>query len=98
MTATELPMQNELLQRFARDRSPQAIAALIECYRPLVYSVCRRYLRRREDVEDAAQETFLKLARHAPSIHGSVPGWLTATAHTTSLELIRRATREHRRR
>jgi RNA polymerase sigma factor (sigma-70 family) len=55
-------------------------------------------LRRPQDVEDAAQETFLKLLRHAPDIRGSLKGWLAATARATAIDLIRRSVREHRRR
>src|SRR3954464_15908861 len=39
----------------------EQIERIVAQYRPLIYSVCRRYLRRPDDVEDAAQETALKV-------------------------------------
>src|SRR5688572_2472905 len=67
-------------------------------YAPLIYSTCRRYLRRSADVEDAAQETFLRLLRNRGAISGSVVGWVAAAARSCCIDLIRRATRERRRR
>jgi len=63
-----------------------------------VHSVCRRYLREAADVEDAVQETFLKLARHHSAITGEVAAWLASTAASTSIDLIRSTLREQRRR
>lgn len=91
-------MNDELLARFLVDREPRLYEQLVEAYRPLVYSVCRRYLRDPADVDDAAQETFLKLSRHLDDISGHVSGWLTSVAYTTCLNLIRSGTRERRRR
>jgi len=91
-------MDQNLFDRFRRDRSPQAQSHLLESARPLVYSVCRRYLRDPADVEDAAQETFLRLLDHAGEIHTDVQHWLTATAYACSVNLIRRALRERRHR
>src|SRR5690242_6575201 len=69
-----------------------------ESYRPLAYSVCNRYLRRAEDVEDAAQETFVRFAHHRQTIQGPVISWIIAAARSCSVDLIRRHTREQRRR
>src|ERR1017187_3530703 len=70
----------------------------IQAYRPMVYSVCRRYLRNAEDVVDAVQETFIKMARCLHLVHGSIVSWLTSTAYSSSVDLIRRAASEERRR
>src|SRR3954447_9888146 len=91
------PPPNHLFERFRREGSRCDYERLVETYRPLVHSVCRRFLRHGPDVDDASQETFLKFARHRLTIHGSVAGWLSSTASATSLDLIRRATRERRR-
>jgi RNA polymerase sigma factor (sigma-70 family) len=90
--------QRELLPRYLTDADRSARQRLVDGYAPLVYSVCRRYLRRPQDVQDAAQETFLKLARHAPHIDGSVTAWLVSTAYSSSIDLIRRDARERQRR
>lgn len=87
-----------VLDRYRRDGDARDVRRLAEAYRPLVRSVCRRYLRAPQDVDDAVQETFLRLARHAPSIDGSLVAWLTAVAHSAAVDLIRRQGRERRRR
>jgi RNA polymerase sigma-70 factor (ECF subfamily) len=84
--------------RFRIDGTPAAWDRLVDAYRPLVASVCRRYFRRPQDVEDAVQETFLKLFRHAEAVRGEVASWLISTAHTTSVDMIRVAISERRRR
>src|SRR3954471_21007495 len=66
-------------------------------HRPLVVSVCRRYLRRPEDVEDAVQDTFVKLARRGVKAGDNVAGWLGAAAYSSCVDLIRRTGRERRR-
>src|SRR4051812_2090976 len=91
------PGPEHLFERFAREGDRRGFYSLIEKYSPLVDSVCRRFLRSRQDVEDAAQETFLKLARHRENISGSLAAWLSATASATSLDLIRRTVRQRRR-
>lgn len=88
----------ELFRKFLRDRDAASHEGIVRAYRPLVASVCKRFLRREEDVDDAVQETFLKLAQHAHTIRGSPTSWLLATAYATAVDLIRRALRERRRR
>lgn len=78
---------------------PRAVQRPEEQHSPLVWAVCRRYLRRVEDVQDAVQETFLRLARQCQQRPPDSPAaWLAATANTVSVHLIRRAVRERRRR
>jgi RNA polymerase sigma factor (sigma-70 family) len=84
---------SDLLQRFRTDRSREAMDRLIAEYWPVVLSVCRRYFAQPADAEDAAQETFVKLIRRVDQIHGNVAAWLSATARTTSIDLLRRRNR-----
>jgi RNA polymerase sigma factor (sigma-70 family) len=74
-------------------------AAVFETYAPLVNSVCRRYLRQRQDIEDAMQDTFVKMMSHGmdPSCP-RLAGWLAAAAYTSCIDQIRRAGSEQRRR
>jgi RNA polymerase sigma factor (sigma-70 family) len=90
--------QSDILARYLTDATRQAHARLVEEYYPLVQSVCRRFLRRPHDVEDAVQETFFKLARHGGRIHGSLSAWLASAAHSSAIDLIRRSVRERNRR
>ena len=87
----------EKLERYRVDRSPQAAEQLVQRHYPLVVSICRRYLRRQQDVDDAVQETFLKLLHHAGVIHSDVQGWLTTAAYSTCVDFIRRVAAQRRR-
>jgi RNA polymerase sigma factor (sigma-70 family) len=72
---------------------------IFKTYAPLVGSVCRRYLRRRHDIEDAMQDTFVKMVSHG--MDASCPrlaGWLSAAAHTSCVDQLRRTGSEQRRR
>jgi hypothetical protein len=68
----------ELLKRFALERDEAAFEVLLWRYGPLVLGVCRRMLRREQDVEDAFQAVFLTLVRRAGSIarREALGGWL----------------------
>ena len=77
----------ELLNAWVENRDRDSLAALILRYQPLVIAVCLRQCRRRIDVEDAFQATFLQLSRSAASIQNpaALAGWLHAVAHRTSV-------------
>lgn len=80
----------EALRRYARGGDPRAFEALVHRYQAMVLATCRRTLGASADAEDAAQETFLKLARHAGEVGTSAAGWLHACAVRTSLDQRRR--------
>lgn len=77
----------ERLMRFRRHRDEAALAEVVETHAAMVWGVCSQVLRRRQDVEDAFQATFLILARKAKSIRAaeSAAGWLYRVAFRTSL-------------
>jgi RNA polymerase sigma-70 factor, ECF subfamily len=62
---------------------------------PRVFHVASRFFRRREQVEEAAQEVFLKAFTELGSFEGrgSFEGWLTRIATNTCLNIIRSARR-----
>jgi RNA polymerase sigma-70 factor (ECF subfamily) len=75
------------LERYAASGDADAFQDLVRQYQDMVYHTCLRVLERpSHDVDDAVQETFLKLARSARSIHGNVAAWLHACARTTALD------------
>ncbi len=59
-----------------------AAQAFVERFRGLIFGLCWRMLRHREDAEDVAQETFVRAFRHLHQWETSRPlrPWLTAIA------------------
>lgn len=83
------------LARLARDGDESAFAEIMRRYSPRVFRTASRFFRRREQVEEAAQEVFLKAFTQLASFEGrgSFEGWLTRIATNTCLNLIRSAKR-----
>lgn len=90
----------ELLERFlARDATAEvAFADLVRRHAPMVLRVCREVTGNPHDAEDAAQVTFLVLARQARSIHRgeSLANWLFGTARRVAARSVREAVRRRR--
>ena len=65
-------------------------------YGPRIFRVASRFFRERSQVEDAAQEIFLKAFTELKSYEGrgSMEGWLTRIATNTCLNMIRSAKRQ----
>jgi RNA polymerase sigma factor (sigma-70 family) len=78
----------QLLQRFLRQRDPEAFEALVGRHGPMVLSVCRGILRDPHDVEDAFQATFLVLVKKGGTIRGrdALAGWLYQVAHRVAIQ------------
>ena len=79
----------DLLARFADNRDEAAFEVLVWRHGPMVYSLCRRLLRRREDADDAFQAAFLILVRKARSISKriSLSSWLYKVTYRVALEV-----------
>jgi RNA polymerase sigma factor (sigma-70 family) len=78
-----------LLDRFVtrRDAAGAAFEALVARHGPMVRAVCRRVLGDPHAADDAAQATFLVLARKAATIRrrDSLAGWLFGVAFRVSV-------------
>src|SRR5262249_6489231 len=85
-----------LLGRFVRRRDEDAFTALVHPHGRLVLSVCRRVRGDVHEAEDAAQATFLVLARKAATIRR--PETLAAWLHGTAAHLASRCRRAEVRR
>lgn len=86
------------LQRYRRDDDRQSFSLLVDALTPLVRSICRRHLQNAHDVDDACQDVFIKLARHADDIRGNLVAWVSRTTRTTSIDILRRRIRQRRQR
>jgi RNA polymerase sigma factor (sigma-70 family) len=88
-----------LLKRFVQQRDEQAFAALLARHGPMVLGVCRRVLGNQHDAEDAAQATFLVLARRASTIRppDRLASWLYGVARHLALKSRRTDARRRRR-
>jgi len=83
------------LARLAREGDESAFAEIMRRYSPRVFRVASRFYRRREQVEETAQEVFLKAFTELGSYEGrgSMEGWLTRIATNTCLNQLRSAKR-----
>jgi RNA polymerase sigma factor (sigma-70 family) len=85
----------ELLQRYTRDHSQSAFAALVARHVDLVYSAARRQIHSPQLAEEVAQSVFVELARHAPKIPPAQPlaAWLYVVTRRTAIDAVRRESR-----
>lgn len=83
------------LARLALAGDESAFAEIVRKHSPRVFRTAGRFFRRREQVEEAAQEVFLKAFTQLDTYEGrgSFEGWLTRIATNTCLNLIRSARR-----
>jgi RNA polymerase sigma factor (sigma-70 family) len=82
--------QVDLLNDYATRRDAEAFAKLVDQYQRLIFSTCRRKLHNSQDVDDAVQETFLRLAHKAGELHSNIGGWLHRCAVNVSVDMNRR--------
>jgi RNA polymerase sigma factor (sigma-70 family) len=92
----EMWVTTSALERYVSHGDAEAFRALVVHYQDLVYGTCSRVLGGSPDVDDAVQETFIKLAKKAPEIRTNPGAWLHACARTTALNVLK--TRRSRRR
>jgi RNA polymerase sigma factor (sigma-70 family) len=85
----------ECLQRYARDNSQEAFAAVVARHVDLVYSAALRQVRLPALAEEVAQLVFLDLARAAGKLPSSQPlaAWLYVVTRRTAVDVIRRESR-----
>lgn len=84
-------LEKELIDRCLRgDRQGQK--ALYDRFAPLLFSVCRRYLRTREDAEEALGNALFKVMTNLQSFNGlgSFEGWVRKIAVNEALQMLRK--------
>jgi RNA polymerase sigma factor (sigma-70 family) len=82
--------QADLLSAYATRRDPEAFAQIVSQYQRFIFATCRRRLQSAEDIDDAVQETFLRLAQKAGELHTNIGGWLHTCAVNVTIDLNRR--------
>ena len=72
---------------------PQAFEEIVERYQRLVFNIIYHYMGRRNEVEDLAQEVFLKVFRALDTFDASRPlkSWIGRITANTCLDEIRKA-------
>jgi RNA polymerase sigma-70 factor (ECF subfamily) len=83
------------LVHFARQGEEAAFEEIVQRYSPRVFRIASQFFRRREAVEDAAQDIFLKIYTQLPSYEGrgSFEGWISRLASNTCINTLRSAKR-----
>jgi RNA polymerase sigma-70 factor (ECF subfamily) len=83
------------LARLARNGDESAFEEILRRYSPRVFHVASRFFRERSQVEEAAQEVFLKAFTELGKFEGrgSMEGWLTRIATNTCLNMLRSSKR-----
>jgi RNA polymerase sigma-70 factor, ECF subfamily len=77
----------------AREGSEKAFRTLVERYHPMAYAVVRGILGDRSDVEDVAQEVFIKVFRGLPGFRGDskLSTWIFTVARNEAFNAARKS-------
>jgi RNA polymerase sigma factor (sigma-70 family) len=89
-----MEFDRELIVRAkAGDRS--ACEAIVEQFAPMVFRLISRFFRTREDVEDLAQDVFMKVFARIDQVRPdeNFPGWLARVTVNTCYDELRKARR-----
>jgi RNA polymerase sigma factor (sigma-70 family) len=86
-----------LLDRWRRDRDPDAFAEVVHRHAPLVFNTCSRVLRDAAHAEEVTQECFIELLESRATNLRSVGGWLHTLAVSRALDRLRAEGRLKRR-
>src|SRR2546429_4819246 len=89
-----MEFDRELIVRAkAGDRS--ACEAIVDQFGPMVFRLISRFFRTREDVEDLAQDVFLKLFARIDQVRPdeNFPGWLARVTVNTCYDELRKTRR-----
>jgi RNA polymerase sigma factor (sigma-70 family) len=86
---------DELLDRYVKERAQSAFADLVRRHLDLVYSTALRHVRSPHLAEEVAQSVFIDLARQSERIKPGTPlvAWLHVVARRTAVDMIRKEAR-----
>src|SRR5438874_13082931 len=83
------PDDATLLRLYAARGDASAFAELVRRYADMVYATARRVTGSDADALDVSQDCFLRLARSAAAITGSLGAWLHRTSLNRAREVLR---------
>ncbi len=88
--------ERRLIRRL-KDRDERAFTELIDLHGDRVFNVCYRYLGRREEAEDMAQEVFINAFKYIDGFAGDskLSTWLYTIASNVSKNRIKRLVVRH---
>lgn len=89
-----MEFERDLVVRAQRGER-QAQEALVSQFGPMVFRLISRFFRSREDVEDIAQDVFMKLFARIDQVRPdeNFPGWLARVAVNTCYDELRKLKR-----
>src|SRR5436309_15698096 len=89
-----MEFDRELIVR-AQSGDPSAHEAIVNQYSSMVFRLVSRFFRTREDVEDIAQDVFLKLFARIDQVRPdeNFPGWLARVTVNTCYDELRKTRR-----
>jgi RNA polymerase sigma-70 factor (ECF subfamily) len=89
-----MDFDRELIVR-AKAGDPSACEAIVDQFAPMVFRLISRFFRTREDVEDLAQDVFLKVFARFDQVRPdeNFPGWLARVTVNTCYDELRKARR-----
>lgn len=87
-TDSKAETDQQLLERFIRERDEDAFTTILKRHGPMVLGVCRRILGNAQEAEDAFQATFLILLRQVSAVRWqkSASGWLYEVARQVAIK------------
>jgi RNA polymerase sigma factor (sigma-70 family) len=91
-----MAVESTLLERIAAG-DPLAVEGCLKKYRGLVWSIAKRFIGNHADAEDAVQEVFIELWRHAGRFDAAMASESTFIATVARRRLIDRHRRRTRR-
>lgn len=97
LRSADLPMLEEkiLINKILKG-DLQSFKTLVERYENLVFCVIRRLLNKTEDVEDIAQEVFIKVHQNLVrfNFQAKLSTWIAQIAYNTALNHLKKLNRE----
>jgi len=96
MTEARPEPADERLVAAARAGDDQAFAALVSRHKARVFGMAARFARDAQEIEDLAQEIFLRAYRKLGAFHGAAPfeHWLSRVAVRCCYDRLRKRRRE----